>query len=50
MTQWSAPFEVDSFRLLFCTLAGAAGLRWTSEECFQRAEEDLGHDHCNARL
>jgi SRSO17 transposase len=30
-------------------LAGAAGLRWTIEECFQRAKEDLGLDHCEAR-
>src|SRR6185295_10404098 len=29
-------------------LAGAAGLRWTVEECFQRAKE-LGLDHCEAR-
>nr|WP_245423077.1 transposase [Neorhizobium huautlense] len=30
-------------------LAGAAGLRWTIEECFQRAKNDLGFDHCEAR-
>jgi SRSO17 transposase len=30
-------------------LAGAAGLRWTIEECFQRAKDDLGLDHCKAR-
>ena len=30
-------------------LAGAAGLRWTIEECFQRAKSDLGLDHCQAR-
>jgi len=30
-------------------LAGAAGLRWTIEECFQRAKTDLGLDHCEAR-
>ncbi len=30
-------------------LAGAAGLRWTIEECFQRAKEELGHDHSEAR-
>ena len=30
-------------------LAGAAGLRWTVEECFQRAKEELGLDHCEAR-
>lgn len=30
-------------------LAGAAGLRWTIEECFQRAKEELGLDHCEAR-
>ena len=26
-----------------------AGLRWTIEECFQRAKDDLGLDHCEAR-
>ena len=30
-------------------LAGAAGLRWTIEECFQHAKEELGLDHCEAR-
>lgn len=30
-------------------LAGAAGLRWTVEECFQRAKDELGLDHCEAR-
>ena len=30
-------------------LAGAAGLRWTIEECFERAKSDLGFDHCEAR-
>ena len=30
-------------------LAGAAGLRWTIEECFLRSKEDLGLDHCEAR-
>ena len=30
-------------------LAGAAGLRWTIEDCFQRAKDDLGLDHCEAR-
>jgi SRSO17 transposase len=30
-------------------LAGAAGLRWTIEECFERAKTDLGLDHCEAR-
>jgi SRSO17 transposase len=30
-------------------LAGAAGLRWTIEECFQRAKEEFGLDHCEAR-
>ena len=42
--------------LVFCPtdtalaeLAGAAGLRWTIEECFQRAKDDLGLDHCEAR-
>ena len=26
-----------------------AGLRWTVEDCFQRAKDDLGLDHCEAR-
>lgn len=30
-------------------LAGAAGLRWTIEECFLRAKDELGLDHCEAR-
>jgi len=30
-------------------LAGAAGLRWTIEEGFLRAKDDLGLDHCEAR-
>jgi SRSO17 transposase len=30
-------------------LAGAAGPRWTVEECFQRGKEELGLDHCEAR-
>jgi SRSO17 transposase len=30
-------------------MAGAAGLRWTIEEAFQRAKDDLGLDHCEAR-
>lgn len=30
-------------------LAGTAGLSWTIEECFQRAKDDLGLDHCEAR-
>ena len=30
-------------------LAAAAGLRWTIEECFERAKGDLGLDHCEAR-
>lgn len=30
-------------------IAGAAGLRWTIEECFLRAKNDLGLDHCEAR-
>jgi SRSO17 transposase len=30
-------------------LAGAAGLRWTVEECFERGKSDLGLDHCEAR-
>jgi SRSO17 transposase len=45
-----------AYYMVFCPvgtglaeLAGAAGLRWTIEECFQRAKEDLGLDHCEAR-
>ena len=45
-----------AYYLVFCPtgttlaeLAGAAGLRWTIEECFQRAKDDLGLDHCEAR-
>jgi SRSO17 transposase len=30
-------------------MAGAAGLRWTIEECFQHTKGDLGLDHCEAR-
>lgn len=30
-------------------LAGAASLRWTIEECFRQAKEELGLDHCEAR-
>ena len=30
-------------------LVGVVGLRWTVEECFQRAKDDLGLDHCEAR-
>jgi hypothetical protein len=30
-------------------LAGAAGLRCTIEECFERAKDDLGLDDCEAR-
>ena len=30
-------------------IAGAAGLGWTIEECFLRAKDDLGLDHCEAR-
>lgn len=30
-------------------LAAAAGLRWSIEECFLRAKDDLGLDHCEAR-
>ncbi|WP_366142420.1 transposase [uncultured Roseibium sp.] len=30
-------------------LARAVGLRWTIEECFLRAKDDLGLDHCEAR-
>ena len=30
-------------------LAGAAGLRWSIEQAFQRAKDDLGLDHCETR-
>lgn len=30
-------------------LAAAAGLRWSIEECFLRAKDDLGLAHCEAR-
>lgn len=30
-------------------MAAAAGLRWAVEECFERAKDDLGLDHCEAR-
>ncbi|MER8448306.1 transposase [Mesorhizobium sp. M1066] len=30
-------------------LAAVAGLRWAIEECFERARDDLGLDHCAAR-
>ena len=30
-------------------LAAAAGLSWMIEECFLRAKDDLGLDHCEAR-
>src|SRR3546814_18243746 len=30
-------------------LAGAAGLRWTIEECFLRSKDDPGLAHCEAR-
>lgn len=39
-----APVGID-----LAELAGAAGLRWTIEECFLRAKDDLGLDHCEAR-
>ncbi len=45
-----------AYYLVFCPagttlaeLAGAAGLRWIIEECFQRGKDDLGLDHCEAR-
>jgi SRSO17 transposase len=34
---------------LLAELAAAAGLRWTIEECFLRAKDDLGLDRCEAR-
>lgn len=48
--------ERRAYYLVFCPtgttlaeLAGVAGLRWTIEECFLRAKDDLGLDHCEAR-
>ncbi len=48
--------ERRAYYLVFCPagttlaeLAGVAGLRWTIAECFQRAKDDLGLDHCEAR-
>ena len=48
--------DEQAYYLVFCRagttlaeLAGAAGLRWTIEECFQKAKDDLGLDHCEAR-
>ena len=39
-----------AFYLVFCpTDTTLAELRWTIEECFQRAKDDLGLDHCEAR-
>ena len=45
-----------AYYLVFCPagtalaeLAGVAGLRWTIEECLQRAKDDLGLDHCEVR-
>src|SRR4051812_45165136 len=35
--------------VLLGELASAAGLRWTIEECFEHAKDDLGLDHCEAR-
>jgi SRSO17 transposase len=33
----------------FAELAGISGLRWTIEECFERAKDELGLDHREAR-
>lgn len=48
--------EARAYYLVFASagtslaeLAGAAGLRWTIEACFQHAKDDLGLDHCEAR-
>jgi SRSO17 transposase len=30
-------------------ISAGAGLRWTIEECFLRAKDDIGLDHCEAR-
>jgi SRSO17 transposase len=36
-------------RVAVSELAGATGLCLTIEECFQRAKEELGLDHCKTR-
>lgn len=33
----------------FAEFAAGAGLRWNIDECFLRAKDDLGLDHCEAR-
>src|SRR3954467_7479984 len=43
------PFSWNPVGVSLGKLAGAAGLRWTIEECFERAKDDLGLDHCEAR-
>lgn len=42
-------FAYASTGTTLAELAAAAGLRWTIEECFLRAKDDLGLDHCEAR-
>lgn len=42
-------FAYAPTRTTLAELAAAAGLRWTIEECFLRAKDDLGLDHCEAR-
>jgi len=42
-------FAYASLGTELAELAAAAGLRWTIEECFLRAKDDLGLDHCEAR-
>ncbi len=42
-------FAFASTDTTLADLAGAAGLRWAIEECFLRAKDDLGLDHCEAR-
>jgi SRSO17 transposase len=42
-------FAFAPYAASLADLAGVAGLRWTIEECFERAKDDLGLDHCEAR-
>ncbi|MFZ1726003.1 MAG: IS701 family transposase [Albidovulum sp.] len=42
-------FAYAGSETLLADLAAAAGLRWAIEECFLRAKNDLGLDHCEVR-
>src|SRR3954467_9846425 len=46
---WAYYFAFAPVGVSLGELAGAAGLRGTIEECFERAKDDLGLDHCEAR-